>query len=120
MPFTARIMAVNETGYAEDILLLNKDPYGAGWLVKVDPTDLEAERDHLLKGEDAVLAYQKRIEELETLIHNLEARMAAISEELSTATTANALDKVAKLGEEYDHSDAQLTMMLEEWDALSD
>ena len=62
MPFTGEIVEANTIGYDQDILLLNKDPYGAGWLVRVRPTDLENQRDHLLKGEDAVAAYQQRID----------------------------------------------------------
>ena len=65
MPITGRIVETNETGFNQDILLLNKDPYGAGWLVKIDPTDIEAERDHLLKGNDALEFYKKRIDEQE-------------------------------------------------------
>ena len=61
MPFSGEIVATNEDGFKRDILLVNKDPYGAGWLVKVRPTRLDAERDHLLTGAAAVEAYQKKI-----------------------------------------------------------
>lgn len=63
-PFTAEILEVNEAGFAEDVLLANKDPYGAGWLVKVRPVNLEPEH-HLVTGEEAVRRYVARIEELE-------------------------------------------------------
>jgi glycine cleavage system H protein len=62
MPFDGEVLEVNSAGYSEDILLLNKDPYDTGWLVKVRPTNLEAQYDHLLKGDAAVEAYQKRID----------------------------------------------------------
>lgn len=61
MPVTGRIVEVNE-GFERDNLLLNKDPYGTGWLCKIEPTDLEAERDHLVKGEEALKAYQAIID----------------------------------------------------------
>jgi len=54
----------NESGFAGDILLANKEPYTTGWLVKVEPTDLENERGHLVTGEEAVERYKERIKEL--------------------------------------------------------
>jgi glycine cleavage system H protein len=65
MPFSGEILETNEAGFRRDILLANKDPYGAGWLVKVRPTNLDAERAHLLTGPAAVEAYKKKIEELQ-------------------------------------------------------
>ena len=43
--------------------LLNEDPYGAGWFVRVKPTDWAGESASLLQGEVAVAAYQKFMEE---------------------------------------------------------
>jgi glycine cleavage system H protein len=63
-PFACEIVDVNDHGFANDILLANKEPYTTGWLVKVRPTDLENERDHLLTGDQAVARYKARIEEL--------------------------------------------------------
>ncbi|RMF29315.1 MAG: glycine cleavage system protein H [Chloroflexi bacterium] len=63
-PFTAEVVETNEAAFAQDILLANKDPYGAGWLVKVRPLNLEAEGGHLVTGEEAVRRYMARIDEL--------------------------------------------------------
>ena len=63
-PFSCEIVATNEAGFAENILLANKDPYGAGWLVKVRPTNLENERGHLVTGQAAAESYKARIQEL--------------------------------------------------------
>lgn len=63
-PFTAEVVETNEAGFYQDILLANKDPYGAGWLVKVRPLNLEAEQDHLVTGAEAVRRYMARIKEL--------------------------------------------------------
>lgn len=63
-PFSCEIVEVNEAGFARDILLANKDPYGIGWLVKVRPTNFENERDHLVTGNEAVERYKERIKEL--------------------------------------------------------
>lgn len=63
-PFTCEIVETNEAGFAGNILLANKEPYTAGWLVKVRPTNLENERGHLTTGEEAVEKYKARIQEL--------------------------------------------------------
>ena len=64
-PFPAvlsgEIVATNESGFRADILAANKDPYGAGWLVKIKPTALENERDDLVTGERAMEQYRTRI-----------------------------------------------------------
>jgi len=64
MPFSGEIIETNEAGFRRDILLANKDPYGAGWLVKVRPTHLAHERGHLVTGAAAVEAYTTKIVEL--------------------------------------------------------
>ena len=52
-PVTGEIIAINEE-LDENPGLVNEDPYGRGWMVRVRPDDLE-EYDSLLKAED----YQK-------------------------------------------------------------
>ena len=64
LPFSGEIVEINEATFRRDILIANRDPYGEGWLVKVHPTDLEAERSHLITGEVAVEKYKQRIVEL--------------------------------------------------------
>ncbi len=61
-PFTCEIVETNEATFAGDILVANKDPYGAGWMVKVRPLNLDGERDHLVTGEEAVKRYIEKIE----------------------------------------------------------
>jgi glycine cleavage system H protein len=65
MPFGGELLATNAEAFKKDILIANRDPYGAGWLVKVRPTNLDAERAHLLTGAAAVEAYRKKIDELQ-------------------------------------------------------
>ncbi len=66
-PFPAaisgEIVANNEAGFRSDILAANKDPYGGGWLVKILPSDVEAERRALVTGEQALARYRERIAE---------------------------------------------------------
>ena len=63
-PFSCEILETNEQAFARDILITNKEPYTTGWFVKVRPTDLEAERGHLVTGEEAAGKYKERIKEL--------------------------------------------------------
>ena len=63
-PFSCEILETNEEGFARDILITNKEPYTTGWLVKVRPTNLEAERGHLVTGAEAAEKYKERIKEL--------------------------------------------------------
>jgi len=63
-PFSCEIVETNEEGFARDILITNKEPYTAGWLVRVKPTNLEAEGAHLVTGGEAAQRYKVRIEEL--------------------------------------------------------
>lgn len=63
-PFSCEIVAVNDEGFAKDILLANKEPYTTGWFVRVRPTNLENERAHLVTGVEAFEKYKARIQEL--------------------------------------------------------
>jgi glycine cleavage system H protein len=63
-PFSCEILETNEEAFGRDILIANKEPYTAGWLVKVRPLDLENERAHLVTGEVASEQYRARIQEL--------------------------------------------------------
>jgi glycine cleavage system H protein len=62
--FSGEIVATNEAAFKQDILLANKDPYGAGWLARLRPTDVEAERGGLVTGAEAVKRYRVKITEL--------------------------------------------------------
>lgn len=68
-PFPAilsgEITATNEAAFRRDILVANRDPYGAGWLVRLRPTALDAERSGLTTGPLAVERYRARIEALQ-------------------------------------------------------
>ena len=63
-PFSCEIVQTNAAGFANDILLANKEPYTTGWLLKVKPTDLGMEREHLVTGTEAFEKYKVRIQEL--------------------------------------------------------
>src|SRR3990172_5483815 len=61
-PITGEIAEVNEAVKGRPALI-NEDPYGAGWFVKLKPVDWAGESVALLTGEAAVAAYQKFMEE---------------------------------------------------------
>ncbi len=62
-PLTAELVAVNAAAFAADIRIANRDPYGAGWMARVRPTALEAERGHLAGSREAFERYRALIEE---------------------------------------------------------
>lgn len=66
-PFPAalsgEIVATNEAAFRRDILVANRDPYGAGWLVRLRPTDLEGERGFLVTGAEAAARHRARIDQ---------------------------------------------------------
>ena len=61
-PISGEIAEVNETMKAKPTLI-NTDPYGEGWFVRLKPTDWAGESGALLTGDAAVAAYQKFMEE---------------------------------------------------------
>ncbi len=61
-PVTGEIVEVNEAVKAKPSLI-NEDPYGQGWFVRVKPSNWEAESASLVTGAAAVEAYQKFMEE---------------------------------------------------------
>ena len=61
-PVTGEIVVVNEAVKARPALI-NDDPYGEGWFVRVKPADWAGESASLVTNEAAVAAYQKFMEE---------------------------------------------------------
>jgi len=61
-PLTGEIVATNEAGFKQNILLANKDPYGSGWMVRLKPTCLDEEWPLVLSQAQAVEEYREKIE----------------------------------------------------------
>jgi glycine cleavage system H protein len=62
-PLTGELTEVNEAGFAADVAIANRDPYGAGWLARLRPAALDEERPHLVDGAAAFDAYRELIDE---------------------------------------------------------
>lgn len=62
LPFDAELLAINETAFRQDVLIANREPYGAGWLIRVRVLDPEAARASLITGETAVFHFRQKIE----------------------------------------------------------
>lgn len=60
-PLSGEIVAVNERVQREGAVV-NANPYGEGWVVRLRPTRLEEELGALLTGAEAVEAYRQRLE----------------------------------------------------------
>jgi glycine cleavage system H protein len=61
-PVTGEIVEVNEMMKGKPSLI-NSDPYGEGWFVRVKPTDWAGESVALVTGDAAIAAYQKFMQE---------------------------------------------------------
>jgi len=64
VPVGGTIVEANEPAFAADILIANRDPYGAGWLVRIEPDDWDPTAAGLVTGETASSVYEARIDEL--------------------------------------------------------
>ncbi len=52
-PISGEIVEVN-TELENDCRLINKDPYGSGWIMRIKPSSLEEELKKLVHGADAL------------------------------------------------------------------
>lgn len=62
VPVSGELVEVNET-LSGDPGLLNRDPYGEGWIAKLRPDDWETDSRELVTGAEGVSAYQAFLEQ---------------------------------------------------------
>ena len=63
-PVSGEIVEINED-LEDDTSLVNTDPYGKGWIITIEASDLDSELKNLIQG-DAVASYiEKEIERAE-------------------------------------------------------
>ncbi len=60
-PVGGEVAAINDA-VAANPGLINQDPYGEGWLVKIKPDDLDADKADLVTGQAALEAFEKKME----------------------------------------------------------
>jgi glycine cleavage system H protein len=61
-PVNGEIVASNEA-VVKNPRLLNEDPYGEGWFIRVQPTDWETDKTALVTGAQAVAEYEAFLKE---------------------------------------------------------
>jgi glycine cleavage system H protein len=60
-PVTGEVLETNPA-LGTDPGIINTDPYGEGWYMRVQPVDWEADMADLVTGEEAIAAYQAFLE----------------------------------------------------------
>ena len=63
-PLSGKILSVNES-LEDDCTLINKDPYGEGWIMKLKPSDFESEKANLFQGEKLVAWVHNEIADID-------------------------------------------------------
>lgn len=61
-PVGGTVVETNERAFAADILVANRDPYGAGWIVRVRPDAWPPPTGELVTGSEARARYEARID----------------------------------------------------------
>jgi len=59
-PVSGKIVGVNEQAEARPNLL-NRDPYGAGWLIRVEPSDWSRDATQLVTGDAIAEAFRRQM-----------------------------------------------------------
>jgi len=64
-PLSGTLIVNNESAFAADIAVANRDPYGEGWIARLAPSRLDEELGLLVDGVEAFARYRAFIEENE-------------------------------------------------------
>jgi len=75
-PISGRVKEVNHA-LAERPALLNRDPYGDGWVLLIEPTDLKGCLKRLLYGPNVTQWYEREFEKLYEKVSELSSRSLA-------------------------------------------
>ncbi|AHE97501.1 glycine cleavage system protein GcvH [Thioalkalivibrio paradoxus] len=60
-PVSGEVIAINDAVAAKPGLI-NDDPYGEGWLVRIKPDDWDGETGDLKTGDDALAAFEAKMD----------------------------------------------------------
>ena len=61
-PLSGRLTESNVSGFDDDVAVANRDPYGRGWLVRLEPAHLDEELGLLVDGVTAFDHYRALID----------------------------------------------------------
>ena len=64
-PVAGTVVETNEDAFLADILIANRDPYGVGWIVRLQPDVWPSPSVELVTGSDAIDRYEARIDLLD-------------------------------------------------------
>lgn len=60
-PVAGEVVEIN-TALKGNASIINDDPYGAGWLVRIQPVNWEEDRELLVTGSEGVQKYQEKLD----------------------------------------------------------
>ncbi|MFH1122894.1 MAG: glycine cleavage system protein GcvH [Pseudomonadota bacterium] len=63
-PVSGEIVEINED-LEEDTSLINSDPYGKGWILVIEASDLESELEDLMQGEPLISFIEQEVKRAE-------------------------------------------------------
>ncbi len=63
-PVSGTILQINED-LESDSALINKDPYGDGWIMLIEPSNLDEEMESLMQGDNVIPWLEKEIQKAE-------------------------------------------------------
>lgn len=87
-PVTGRVKEINQA-LAQQPALLNRDPYGEGWALLVEPTDLTGSLKRLLYGPKVKRWYERELEKLQEKVSEMTSRSGIAGPTMNDGGTLN-------------------------------
>jgi ATP-binding cassette subfamily F protein 3 len=121
-PATRSVMVV-EGGYTEYLAaceaLKNQESH-TGTELKSAESKSKIEREKTKAEKRAAEKKARQLEEIESTIEAMEAKLAELAQELEKASWAQDLPQLQKLGQTYQETEAKLEELLNQWTALEE
>lgn len=87
-PVSGQVKEIN-SALAQQPALLNRDPYGAGWTLLIEPTDLQGCLQRLLYGLKAVQWYEQEFVTLQDKVNEVTSRSGAAGRTMNDGGSLN-------------------------------
>jgi glycine cleavage system H protein len=71
-PVSGTVVENNTDTFLRDVRIANRDPYGEGWIIRLQPDAWDEESEDLVTSDEAVTRYVARINELGIHCHRCE------------------------------------------------